>query len=1261
MASLAVDTEGSVPRGSDSGPTGLTDEQEKRLRRKVESILSPNLDQARLERNEKLARIDEDDEEERQRILDNYDSERKTLTRLAQEMFKEEVEQELRRMHAGGSGSPHTEGVLTTPTSQSALYEEIQRERTRSGGTSDHPPVDLPTSRSKPPVSRYFNASISPSDIGSSSNVNVNSNGQSRPQSIGRAAGKSLYSSAAPSPVPNHRNGVYSLAQPPGDDDLDDLPETFVGSPPSHHSVSRRQSASSLSGSIRSNHYRHPPYPVAEAAGPSRTATYPQQASPAPSLRRNSGASNYKSGITATAPPSTRVPVPTSSWLHGATSNPPPWYADWVEESSPSPVSPPGNTDREQSDYQFSNSPRSRPEYQLQDGQRIPGVRHPSFGSETGVRRPESRISPRSIPIPSGTPPDSYRPQQSNVRRLDSEERGVPIPGQSRVHVAPYGSPEHIRPPSTSLGSHRPIPPQRSFTATTEEYCPQNSPGSTRAVFPSGSPVYVKRQDSTGSVRSARSGRSISKPRPDMYSYPDYSNGYAPAQLSELPGSPSERFTDIFDEKDADFNVESLWVKAMEEDRRREEAMQMEKAKAEEARRRAEELKARERELEKMEEDIRKREEELARREVLRKREEELRQKEKELRQREEAQRLEEEERARKRAEEQAAERRAWEQAERERLERVRREEEERERIRREEEEEARIRQQEEERERAKREGEEKEKERREEEERERIRMEEEEKERVRKEREDKAKERKQRKQMERERKERERREREEAEQAERERQKQERAKREQEERDNQQRLQREREENERRERRRKEAREKEEREAKEREEREVREREEREARERAREAQEREAREKREQEERDRLAAEELLSQELEAAKAQSISPENDWTPAEEAIFNKLEEDEKQKKAKQEEEDRLLAQQIQREEQERAEAERRTKEELEARRRDNVTSRQEYAHKMHHEAARKRQDSTGNISDPRRSPVTPSSTSSSSQTATPWNIPRSSASAPYTSPDRTSSGSSFSNTSGASFWSQNTGATGTSYSSTASAGFASSPKPASSTSAWTRAPHTASSSHAAHTHTTATHTTSTPHASSTPHTTSTPQPAPTNFPSPGSEQGPYLDQETWQYLQDAEAARQAERFQRELKQQEKERQAMESRALTKDDIVRLFDEHDRRWKQLPQAGIIGWGSIPWPSLKQVRGVDDLTPTTINAYIRNDNWPSDKTLKERVREQIRRWHPDRFDTGVLSKVREVDKERVKIGAGIVARTLNDILKTIVSS
>ena len=1381
--------------GAQTTPTSLTGAQEAALRKQVEKRLAPNFLEAKQEYEKKLKGVT--DAEERARIEANHESELKSLRRLAEEMFKELVEKEM-RLQQVGLDPTRSDAPITTLTSQHSLYEEIQRERKQSGGAAAQPPVDLP--RTQPPVSRYPDTNVQPLPdvVEDDRNANMKPGRRSNPPSISRATMKTLYSPAAQPIITSHRNIVHS--PPPflvnDYEDPDDYVEAFSGPLPSNPSLSRRQSLNSVTSTMRSPPYRASPRPLPESPGPSRTATYPHPSSPAiPSPRRNSGASVYKSGISSTAPQ--RGTPPGAQWGDGAS---PPRWSEREAGGSASPISPVGKSGREQGDYQWGSSPRSRVEYQ--EGQRIPGVRHPSFGSDTGVRRSDSRISPRNISTSPATPPESYRPQQPTTftsgvtRRTESEERGVPIPDRDRTRAATYASPETYRAPANNYGSYRPIQPRVS-------------PTTNRAAFPPSSPVHVKRQNSTGSVRSNRSTHSQSKSRPDMYSNSGYGyHGYPSPPFPDVPPSPAESYADVFDEEDADFNNESLWQmreKAIIEEekaRKREEWMtalrrrgvpteegsdcdledldilrgpetriktaeelrREEELKAE-ARRREEEINAKERALRMMEQDILEREADLARREQLSKLEEELLAKEKSLREREAAIRQAEQEAERKRKEqaeeerirrEEETERKRKEQAEEERIrheeklrqeaerERLRKEEEERlqqeaemarlkeeeerervrleeerirreaeeaeqERLRQEAEERERVRKEtEEERERIRKEEEKQERLRKEEAKREQVRKEQQEKERLRKEKEEKERQkkelRKQRKleekrakqeQEERMRKEREqeleriRKEKEEEERENERREKEREKEREELERAEKEKTEKEKVEWEKRER---EAREKEVREAIEREarerEREAREKEEREAREKEEkeageiaEAMEQEAREnelkKAEQERLDKLMAEELART---ASNEQVAEPDSNWTHQEEAVFSKIEEDDKLKRAKQEEEDRLLAEKMQMEEEWAQAALLKTKQGLEASRREQVTNTHEYM-RWQNDIPRKRQDSTGTTSDPRRSPIT-TSTSSSSQTATPWNIPNRSSSTQYASPDRTSSGSSFSNTSGASFWSQNTGASGTSYSSTASAnfpsaGFAASPKPPT-TPVWGRTSHP-STAHTATPHNPSAHTSSTAHPSSAAHTSSTAYPTSTPYtasspqsPHPphsattgfahANEQSSYFDHERWQSAQDAEAARQAERFVQEQKRAEMARQARESRGLPKDDIIKLFEEHNRRWKDIiPQTDTLGWASVPWPTLRLSHGPEDLTPAAINAYIRSEHyWPGGKTLRDRVKDQLRRWHPDRFNINVLRKTREADRERVKLGSGIVVRTLNDILVTIPS-
>ncbi|KAE9389451.1 hypothetical protein BT96DRAFT_766625, partial [Gymnopus androsaceus JB14] len=124
----------------------------------------------------------------------------------------------------------------------------------------------------------------------------------------------------------------------------------------------------------------------------------------------------------------------------------------------------------------------------------------------------------------------------------------------------------------------------------------------------------------------------------------------------------------------------------------------------------------------------------------------------------------------------------------------------------------------------------------------------------------------------------------------------------------------------------------------------------------------------------------------------------------------------------------------------------------------------------------------------------------------------------------------------------------------------------------------------------------------------------------------------------------------------ERERMAKSSKVQGKDDVVKTFEHHARIWQQLYDYPELRWDIFPWPMLSKPSSPEDITQHAISAYVFSPHYPEkEKPEKDRIKEQIRRWHPDRFETKLLTKVIEADKERVKEGAGSVVRTLNNLL------
>lgn len=93
---------------------------------------------------------------------------------------------------------------------------------------------------------------------------------------------------------------------------------------------------------------------------------------------------------------------------------------------------------------------------------------------------------------------------------------------------------------------------------------------------------------------------------------------------------------------------------------------------------------------------------------------------------------------------------------------------------------------------------------------------------------------------------------------------------------------------------------------------------------------------------------------------------------------------------------------------------------------------------------------------------------------------------------------------------------------------------------------------------------------------------------------------------------------------------------------------------------------IPWPVAPPVDDrssitVDDISPELISSFLLPTN-PADmpsvepSSVKDILRITMLRFHPDKFETRILSRVREKDKNKVKEVADIVVRALNSLMK-----
>ncbi|KAI0667068.1 hypothetical protein C8Q78DRAFT_415160 [Trametes maxima] len=130
---------------------------------------------------------------------------------------------------------------------------------------------------------------------------------------------------------------------------------------------------------------------------------------------------------------------------------------------------------------------------------------------------------------------------------------------------------------------------------------------------------------------------------------------------------------------------------------------------------------------------------------------------------------------------------------------------------------------------------------------------------------------------------------------------------------------------------------------------------------------------------------------------------------------------------------------------------------------------------------------------------------------------------------------------------------------------------------------------------------------------------------------------------------------------------------------VEAREWYDKRWKELLAPGItavpessLSFVDVPWPVMPlpapsrnaepPLLTVDDLTAEAIAAFLlpppedaQTDAEAVKKDRKEKLRETMLRFHPDKFEGRIMRLVCSADKEVVKEAVGMVARTLNTLM------
>ena len=146
-----------------------------------------------------------------------------------------------------------------------------------------------------------------------------------------------------------------------------------------------------------------------------------------------------------------------------------------------------------------------------------------------------------------------------------------------------------------------------------------------------------------------------------------------------------------------------------------------------------------------------------------------------------------------------------------------------------------------------------------------------------------------------------------------------------------------------------------------------------------------------------------------------------------------------------------------------------------------------------------------------------------------------------------------------------------------------------------------------------------------------------------------------WKRKQEEQARQQQEQFRRESMKAEQEYMSRATFSTGKDSIVRAWTKYESDWTSLKDRTTLRFRIIPWPLLKSISSPDEITANAVGALVLSPHHSPDKKARDRLKEQLLRWHPDRFEGKWLPKVAEEDKEEVKKGVGQVARALNELM------
>ncbi|KAG8740129.1 hypothetical protein FRC12_016103 [Ceratobasidium sp. 428] len=137
----------------------------------------------------------------------------------------------------------------------------------------------------------------------------------------------------------------------------------------------------------------------------------------------------------------------------------------------------------------------------------------------------------------------------------------------------------------------------------------------------------------------------------------------------------------------------------------------------------------------------------------------------------------------------------------------------------------------------------------------------------------------------------------------------------------------------------------------------------------------------------------------------------------------------------------------------------------------------------------------------------------------------------------------------------------------------------------------------------------------------------------------------------------------RKMEQEAGERRARRQHAKEQQHAVNAWIAYDERWAQLragqAQPEELAFTDLPWPTYPPPRlplPPEALSRQAISAFLLSPLHSIGKPRRQRLREALLLYHPDRFMAKWMGIIREVDAPSVKEAVGRVARVLTGLVE-----